>query len=308
MDRLSEMRVLVAVADAGSFSEAAQRLGLSPPTITRSIAALERRLGARLVARTTRSLRLTDAGARFAEDARRLLAEIDLAEQSAAGRHARARGALRLTAPVLFGEMHLMPVVREFLDAHPEVSIRVLLLDRLVNLVEEGLDLALRIDGQEDTGLETIELGRVRRMIVASPAYVREHGRPERPQDLHHHRIAMSIGHNASRDWTFGAGDGGAAAVAVRVDPVLTVSTLRAAIGAAREGWALTRVLSYQVREDLTAGRLVPLLEEHEPPTLPVSLAYPPSRRPSARLMAFVDLASERIAATLRAADELRGP
>ena len=140
MDRIAEMRTLVAVADAASFSEAAQRLGLSPPTVTRSIAALERRLGARLVARTTRSLRLTEAGLQFVEDARRALGEIEAAEQSAAGRHARARGTLRLTAPVLFGEIHLLPLLRAFLDQYPEVQAEALLLDRVVNLVEEGLD------------------------------------------------------------------------------------------------------------------------------------------------------------------------
>jgi DNA-binding transcriptional LysR family regulator len=297
MDRIAEMRTLVAVADAASFSEAAQRLGLSPPTVTRSIAALERRLGARLVARTTRSLRLTEAGLQFVEDARRALGEIEAAEQSAAGRHARARGTLRLTAPVLFGEIHLLPLLRVFLDQYPEVQAEALLLDRVVNLVEEGLDVALRIGGEDDSGLETVPLGSVRRMLLAAPAYLQQHGTPQTPQDLGHHRIAMSVGASASRTWFFGAE---ANATSVRIDPVLTVSSLRAAIDAARAGWALTRALSYQVQEDLADGRLLPVLEAYEPPPLPVRLVYPASRRPSARLMAFVELASERIAAALR--------
>lgn len=299
MDRIAEMRTLVAVADAASFSEAAQRLGLSPPTVTRSIAALERRLGARLVARTTRSLRLTDAGLQFVEDARRALGEIEAAEQSAAGRHARARGTLRLTAPVLFGEIHLLPLLRVFLDQYPEVQAEALLLDRVVNLVEEGLDVALRIGGDDDSGLETVPLGSVRRMLLAAPAYLQQHGTPQTPQDLGHHRIAMSVGASASRAWFFGAE---ASASSVRIDPVLTVSSLRGAIDAARAGWALTRALSYQVQEDLADGRLLPVLEAYEPPPLPVRLVYPASRRPSARLMAFVELASERIAAALRGA------
>lgn len=297
MDRIAEMRTLVAVADAASFSEAAQRLGLSPPTVTRSIAALERRLGARLVARTTRSLRLTEAGLQFVEDARRALGEIEAAEQSAAGRHARARGTLRLTAPVLFGEIHLLPLLRAFLDHYPEVQAEALLLDRVVNLVEEGLDVALRIGGDDDSGLESVPLGSVRRMLLAAPAYLQQHGTPQTPQDLGHHRIAMSVGASASRTWFFG---GEANATSVRIDPVLAVSSLRAAIDAARAGWALTRALSYQVQEDLADGSLLPVLEAYEPPPLPVRLVYPASRRPSARLMAFVELASERIAAALR--------
>ncbi len=296
MDRVSEMRTLVAVADAGSFSEAAKRLGLTPPTVTRSIAALEQRLGARLFVRTTRSVRATEAGAQFAEDARRLLAEMDLAQQAAAGPQGRAQGTLRVTAPVLFGEQYLMPVVREFLDLHPELAARVLLLDRVTNLVEEGLDLALRIGPSQDSGLEVVDVGEVRRMVVASPGYLETFGRPERPQDLARHRIVVSVGASESLDWHFGEGERNQA---VRVAPVLSVSTLRAAIGEAQAGWALTRVLSYQVRSDLAEGRLVPVLEAFEPPPVPVCLVFPRSRIPSARLMAFVELASQRLAAAL---------
>jgi DNA-binding transcriptional LysR family regulator len=297
MDRMSEMRTLVAVADAGSFSEAAKRLGLTPPTITRSIAALEQRLGARLFVRTTRSVRLTDAGALFADDARRLLADIDLAQQAAAGRHGRARGTLRLTASVLFGEQYVMPVLREFLDLHPEVNASVLLLDRVTNLIEEGLDLAVRIGTSEDAALESIEVGQVRRMVVAAPGYLQAHGVPVHPQDLARHRIAVSVGASASLDWSFGEGDH---SQSVRVTPTLSVSTLRAAIGEAQAGRMLTRVLSYQVFDDLAAGRLQAVLEDAEPPPLPVCLVFPRSRIPSARLMAFVELASERLGAMLQ--------
>ncbi|MFZ5637914.1 MAG: LysR substrate-binding domain-containing protein [Pseudomonadota bacterium] len=298
MDRLSEMRTLVAVVDAGSFSEAAKRLGLTPPTITRSIAALEQRLGTRLFVRTTRSVRPTDAGAQFADDARRLLAEIDLAQQTAAGRHGRARGTLRITASVLFGEQYVMPVLREFLDLHPEVSASVLLLDRIANLIEEGLDLAVRIGPPQDAGLETIEVGRVRRMVVASPSYLETHGRPEHPQDLARHRIAVSVGASANLDWSFGEGEGSGRTI--RIAPTLSVSTLRAAIGEAQAGRMLTRVLSYQVLDDLAAGRLEAVLEHVEPPPLPVCLVFPRSRIPSARLMAFVELATERLSAALQ--------
>ena len=296
MDRLSEMRTLVAVADAGNFTEAARRLGLTPPTVTRNIAALEQRLGTRLFVRTTRSVRMTDAGMRFAEDARRLLAELDLAGQIAAGRHGHPRGVLRITAPVLFGEQYVMPVLREFLDLHPEVTASVLLLDRITHLVEEGLDLALRIGPVEDAGMEIVELGEVRRMVVAAPAYLQRHGEPRQPQALAEHRVVVSVGASASLDWTF---DEDGQERTVRIAPAVSVSTLRAAIGEARAGWALTRVLSYQVREELADGRLQPVLEAFEPPPLPVRLVFPRSRIPSARLMAFVEHATRRLGAAL---------
>ena len=296
MDRILEMTTFVAVAEAQSFSAAAKKLGLSPPTVTRAVSALEERLGARLLARTTRSVRLTEAGLRFVDDARRILSGIAEAEQAAAGARVIARGALRVTAPVLFGEMFVLPVMREFLSAHPQVVAQVMLLDRVINIVEEGIDIALRIGRFDDSGLQSIELGSVRRMLVASPTYLAAHGAPQSPADLHAHRIVMSVGHNASLDWRFGDG---AATSSVRVAPALSVSTLRAAIDSARAGWAITRVLSYQVQDALRDGQLQGVLEAFEPAPLPVCLVFPPSRRPSAKLMAFIDLASERLTAAL---------
>ncbi len=296
MDRILEMTTFVAVAEAQSFSAAAKKLGLSPPTVTRTVSALELRLGARLLTRSTRNVRLTEAGSRFVDDARRILSEISEAEQAAAGAHVVARGALRMTAPVLFGEMFVVPVLREFLSAHPQVVAQVMLLDRVINIVEEGVDIALRIGRFDDSSLQSIELGSVRRMLVASPTYLAAHGTPQSPDDLHAHRIAMSVGQSASHDWRFGDG---AARSSVRVAPTLSVSTLRAAIDSARAGWAITRVLSYQVRDALREGQLQGVLEAFEPAPLPVCLVFPPSRRPSAKLMAFIDLASERLAAAL---------
>ena len=162
----------------------------------------------RLLVRTTRSVRLTDAGRQFLDDARRILGEISEAEQRAAGAHVIARGALRMTAPVLFGEMFVLPVMREFLSAHPQVIAQLMLLDRVVNIVEEGIDIALRIGRFDDSGLQSIELGSVRRMLVASPSYLAAHGTPQPPADLHAHRIVMSVGNNASPDWRFGDGRG----------------------------------------------------------------------------------------------------
>ncbi|MBP6627493.1 MAG: LysR family transcriptional regulator [Arenimonas sp.] len=296
MDRILEMTAFVAVAEAQGFSAAAKKLGLSPPTVTRTVSALEDRLGAPLLVRTTRSVRLTDAGRHFLEDARRILGDIADAEQAAAGARVVARGALRVTAPVLFGEMFMLPLLRQFLSSHPQLTAELLMLDRVVNIVEEGIDIALRIGRFEDSGLQSIELGSVRRMLVASPGYLAAHGTPRQLADLRLHRLTMSAGNSASHEWGFGTG---ATATSVHVEPMLTVSTLRAAIDSARDGWSITRVLSYQVRDDLQAGRLAGVLEDQEPPPLPVCLVFPQSRRPSARLMAFIDLASERLSAAL---------
>jgi DNA-binding transcriptional LysR family regulator len=296
MDRILEMATFVAVADGHSFSAAAKKLGLSPPTVTRTVSALEHRLGARLLTRTTRSVRLTEAGQRFLEDARRILVEISEAEQVAAGASTIASGALRMTAPVLFGEMFVLPVMREFLSAHPQVVAQLMLVDRVINIVEEGIDIALRIGRFDDSNLQSIELGKVRRVLVASPRYLAEFGAPQQPADLHAHRVVRAVGSNASQDWSFGEGD---ASSSLRIAPSLTVSTLRAAIDSARAGWAITRVLSYQVQDALRDGQLQSVLEAFEPAPLPVCLVFPHSRRPSAKLMAFIDLASDRLASAL---------
>lgn len=296
MDRIAEMTAFVAVAEARSFSVAASKLGLSAPTITRSVASLERRIGAPLLARSTRSVRLTDAGLQFLADARRILGDLDDAEQGLSAGPDAARGRLVITAPVLFGEMRVMPVVHEFLKHHPQVKANVLMLDRVVNIVEEGIDVAVRIGHFDDPAMHATPVGRVRRMLVASPAYLRQYGEPERPDALTEHRIAMSVSANASREWRL---DDGSHAESVRVDPVLTVSTLRAAIDTARQGLAITRALSYQVAEAVKSGELQVVLREFEPAPLPVSLVYLASRRPSAKLMAFVELAAARLGAAL---------
>lgn len=296
MDRILEMRAFVAVAAAESFSAGAKTLGLSASTVTRSVAALEARLGARLLLRTTRSVRLTDAGRQFHDDAKRLLHDIEEADQVVGNAAGRARGALRITAPILFGEMHLAPVLREFLDLYPDVHARLMLVDRVINIVEEGIDLALRIGRFDDSSLSSMELGCVRRMLVASPDYLARHGAPAHPSELGHHRIAQSIGNNASREWSF-LEQG--RPLSTTITPALTVSSLRATIECARHGWSLARVLSYQVRDELERGTLLGVLCAYEPAPLPVCLVFPPSRRPSATLMHFVDLASQRLSAIL---------
>src|SRR5690606_6801626 len=206
MDKISGMRVFIAVAEAGGFAPAARQLGLSPPAVTRAIAALEERIGTRLLHRTTRLVKLTEAGARFLVDARRILAEIEEAEAAAAGDHARPRGLLTVTAPVLFGRMHVAPVVLDFLELHPEVSVRLLLLDRVTDLLDEGIDVALRIAHLPDSSLNAVRVGSVRRVACAAPAYLDRRGTPVVPADLAgHDTIGFGLS-QTEREWVFGSG------------------------------------------------------------------------------------------------------
>lgn len=293
MDRLQGMAVFVQVAERSSFAAAARRLGLSPAAVSRAVAALEERLGARLVIRTTRTVRLTEAGQRYYEDCRRILAEIEEADGAAAGMHGELRGQLAITASVLFGRLFVLPIVLRFLDAHPDVSVRTLFVDRVVNLVEEGLDVAIRIGELPDSSLHARRVGSVRRIVCAAPEYLSRHGVPQVPDELRNHRIVVSAASLTGVDWRFGHG---AAATSVALRPRLITSSNGDAIDAAVAGWGITRLLSYQVAPELAAGRLRIVLAEHEPPPLPIHVVHAEGRRASGKLRAFVD----------RAVDELR--
>lgn len=285
------MTVFAAVADAGSFSAAARRLRLSPPAATRAVAALEARLGIRLLHRTTRRISLTEPGARFLETARRLLAELDAAEKSAAGMAAEPVGQLALTAPVTFGRLHVAPLVSDFLAAHPKVTARLLLVDRVVDLVEEGIDAGVRIGELPDSSLQARKVGEVRRQIVAGRAYLRRHGTPRHPRELAAHAI-IAFGSGSDRQWRFGAGK---ERLSVLVAPRLEVNDAAAALALAERGDGLTRILSYQAAEALAARRLVPVLERFAPPPLPVHLVHPPGRLLPAKTRAFLHFAAERL-------------
>jgi DNA-binding transcriptional LysR family regulator len=291
MDRFEAMTVFAAVADADSFTAAARRLGLSPPAVTRAVAALEARLGIRLLNRTTRRVSLTEAGGRFLEAARRLLAELDAAEKSAAGAAAEPAGQLALTAPVTFGRLHIAPLVSDFLAAHPRVTARLLLIDRVVDLVEEGIDAAVRIGALPDSTLQARKVGEVRRQVVASRAYLRRKGTPRHPRELATHDI-VAFGSGGGREWRFGTGK---ERISVVVAPRLEVNDAAAAIALAERGDGLTRILSYQAAEALAARRLVPVLERFAPPPLPVQLVHPPGRLVPAKTRAFLDFAAERL-------------
>lgn len=294
MDRLYLMSVFVAVAEAESFAKAGRNLGLSPPAVTRAIATLEGKLGIRLLKRTTRVVRLTEAGARYLEDSRRIVAEVDEADESAAGISAAPRGQLQVTSPVIFGKIFIIPVILEYLERHPAVNVNALFLDRVVNLVDEGIDIAIRIGELPDSSLRATPVGTVRRIVVAAPIYLQQHGTPLHPSDLKSHRIVASTGITPSPDWKFYESD---KLISVRVTPRLTVSSNEGAIAAVREGWGLTRLLSYQVAPHLKNNTLKTILRDYEPPSLPIHVVHGEGRRSTAKVRAFIDLVVERLRA-----------
>lgn len=293
MDRLDAMRVFVTVAEAGGFAPAARSLRLSPPAVTRAVAALEERIGARLLHRTTRTVRLTEAGARYLADAKRILAELDEADAAAAGAHAEPRGQIAITAPLLFGRMHVAPVVLDFLDRFPDVTARTLFVDRVVDLMDEGMDVAVRIAVLPDSGLSAVRVGQVRRVVCAAPDFLRRHGEPRTPADLERLGCIGFQSAAAPAPWVFPAGSG--AMETVRPPMRLLVNTAEVAVAAALDGRGIIRVLSYQVAEEVRQGRLVILLAGHEPPPIPVQLVHLEGRRAAARVRAFLDFAAERL-------------
>lgn len=294
MDRFYSMSVFVAVAEAESFAKAGRKLGMSPPAVTRAILALEERLGVRLLTRTTRVVRLTEAGTRYLDDSRRIMAEVEEAEESATGISATPSGPVHVTVPVLFGKMFVTPIILEYLDQYPTVNVNALFLDRVVNLVEEGMDVAVRIGALPDSSLRAAKVGTVRQVVVATPRYLQRHGTPAHPNDLKNHRIVSPLGLAASPDWKFYSNG---KPISVRVAPRLTVTTNESAIEAIREGWGITRLLSYQVAPQVKLGKFKTVLNEFEPPALPIHVVHLDGRRPTAKVRAFVDLLVERLRA-----------
>jgi DNA-binding transcriptional LysR family regulator len=290
MDRLDAMQAFVTVADLKGFAPAARKLGVSPSGVTRLIAALENRLGARLLQRTTRSVTLTDAGARYLERARRILADIEEAEIAAEGERARPSGRLVISAPVGFGRLHVSAVLTAYLKRHCEVSAELRLEDRLINLVEEGVDLAVRIGHLADSSLVARHVGNMRRIIVASPAYLKSRGEPKRPQDIAAHDTIQFGTTSGSAEWRFA--DGGND-IRLNYAPRLSTNSADAAIQYAEAGGGLTRVLAYQAADAIKRGRLKIVLARFEQPPLPIHIVYPTSRLLSAKVRTFIDLVVE---------------
>lgn len=293
MDRYHAMRVLVRIADTGGFAEAARQMHLSPPAVTRAIASLEDLIGARLLIRTTRSVKLTAAGHRYVDDCRRILLALDEAEASAAGTFARPAGMLTVTTSVLFGQIYVVPIMTEFLDAYPDVTGRMVFLDRVANLVDEGIDVAIRIGQLPDSSYSAIKVGTVRRVICGSPDYFDRHGVPKQPSELSKHRIIAAVNASTSTEWRFGR----QGKSITHVKPALFCNSNEAAIVAARSGWGLTRVLSYQIGPDLQDGKLQTTLDEFEEAPLPIHIVHPEGRNAPAKVRAFVDLAASRLRA-----------
>jgi len=290
MDRIDAMQAFVAVADLQGFAPAARKLGLSPSAVTRLIAALEDRLGARLLQRTTRQVTLTDAGARYLERARRILADVEEAEAAAEGERTRPSGRLVVSAPVGFGRLHVSRVMSAYLKRHGEVAGELRLEDRVINLVEDGVDLAVRIGHLPDSSLVARQVGEMPRIVVASPDYLKRRGEPKTPAAIAAHDTIQFAATAAPPDWRF-VEDG--REVRVTSAPRFTTNSSDAAIQYAETGGGLTRVMFYQAADALKAGRLKIVLAKFEEPPLPIHLVYPTSRLLSAKVRAFVDLVME---------------
>jgi DNA-binding transcriptional LysR family regulator len=291
MDRLDAMAAFVAVAELRGFAPAARRLGLSPSAVTRLVAALEERLSIRLLQRTTRSVTLTDAGARYLDRARRILADVGEAEDAAQAERTEPTGRFVLAAPVVFGRLEVAPLMSTYLSRYPAVTGELTLSDRIVNLVEDGIDAAVRIGNLEDSSLFARKVGETRRVVVASPKYLARRKKPRAPGDVASHDVIQLTALDGSASWRFSS-EGRPHDVAFT--PKLLTNSADAAIGHAERGGGLTMVLAYQVVESLRAGRLEIVLAKHEPPPLPIHIVYPTSRLLSAKVRAFVDLAVER--------------
>jgi DNA-binding transcriptional LysR family regulator len=291
MDRIDAMQAFVAVADLRGFAPAARKLKVSPSAVTRLIAALEERLGARLLQRTTRSVTLTDVGTRYLERARRILADVEEAERAAEGERMRPAGRLVVSAPVGFGRLHVSPLMSAYLKRYPDVSGELLLEDRIVNLVEDGVDLGVRIGALADSTLVARQLGEMRRIVVASPAYLKARGEPKRPEAIPSHDTIQFGATSGLADWRFVEGE---KEIRVNYTPRLLTNSADAAVQYAISGGGLTRVLAYQAADALKRGRLKIVLEKFELPRLPINMVYPTSRLLSAKVRTFIDLAIER--------------
>lgn len=299
MDRIQAMRLLVAAVEGGSLSAAGRACRMPLTTVSRRISELESALGTRLLVRGTRKLTETEAGRAYVAACRRILEDVDEAERAAAGEYSEPRGELIVTAPLVFGRLHVMPVMAEFLQAYPAVQVRLMLGDRLLNLQDEHLDAAIRIGELPDSGVVATRLGSVQAIVCASPAYLQQRGHPRHPRDLAKRDLVVFSGLGAAGSWRFGTGR---SAITIVPRPRLTVNSAEAAIDGAIAGAGITRVLSYQAQRAVTEGTLVRLLREFEPPSLPVSLIYAGRGRLPQKLRAFVDFAAPRLRARIRAA------
>jgi DNA-binding transcriptional LysR family regulator len=303
MDRLDSMAILIAVAEAGSLSAASRRLGTPLATVSRKISDLERRLGTRLLTRSSRKVALTEVGRSFLAASKRILGEVEEAERVASGEYTAPRGDLIITAPVVFGRLHVLPVVIDFLKSYPEIDVRLKLVDRIINLVEEHVDLAVRIGALPDSSLLATRVGAIRRVVCASPSYLAARGTPNVPSELSAHDCITFETMTEPTSWRFaikGADE------PVPIHSRLTVNTAEAAVDAAVAGLGLARVLSYQAAAALRAGTLVVVLSSFELAPWPVSLVYGGASLLPLKLRAFLDFAAPRLKTRIAQSDVAR--
>jgi DNA-binding transcriptional LysR family regulator len=296
MDRLESMSILVAVVEAGSLSAAARRLGTPLATVSRKVSELEGHLKTRLLNRTSRRLTLTDAGQSYVAACRRILEQVDEAERAASGEFSAPRGELMVTAPIVFGRLHVLPVATEFLAAYPEIKVRLALADRVVNLMEDHVDVALRIGALPDSSLMATRIGVIRRVVCASPAYFAARGVPKTLADLAAHDCIGFDVLTTAEAWTF---EQGRSEISVPISARLTVTTAEAVVDAAISGVGIARVLSYQAAQALRDRRLALALVDFEPAPWPVHLVYTGGRMLPLKLRAFLDFAAPRLKARL---------
>jgi DNA-binding transcriptional LysR family regulator len=296
MDRFDAMSVLLAVAEAGSLSAGARRLGMPLATVSRKVSDLEAHLHTRLFNRGSRRLELTEAGQSYVAASRRILEDVAEAERAASGEYRAPRGDLVITAPIVFGRLHVLPIVGAFLKAYPPIDVRLILADRVVNLLEEHVDVALRIGQLPDSSLVATRIGSIHRVVCGSPAYLEWRGTPATPRDLEAHDCITFEGLMSPRSWTFRAGKQD---VPVTVRSRLVVNTAEAAIDMAIAGIGLTRALSYQIVEALSGGDLAIVLKDFEPAPVPVSLVYGGRGLLPLKLRAFLDFATPRLKTAL---------
>lgn len=294
MDTFHLMKVYIAVAEEQGFSAASRRLNMSAPTVTRAVAHLEETLRVKLLNRTTRYVRMTEAGARYLEDAKRILHDVEIANEAALGINATPQGKISVTAPVLFGQQFVLPTITDYLARYPQTQVNAVFLDRVVNLLEEGHDVGIRIGELVDSSMRAKKVGNVRLILVASPEYLAENGIPKNCQELAQHSLIAANTGSLNPDWQFLVNKQN---LTVKVNPRLTVTTNQGAINAAKNGLGITRIISYQVAQELKNNKLKILLESFEHPAIPINIVHREDKFSSAKVRSFIDLLAEDLQA-----------
>lgn len=291
MDRFRSIQVFVKVAECNGFAAAARSLDMSPPAVTRAVSMLEDQLGTRLFVRTTRTIRLTESGRRFLVDAKRILLDLEEAENAAIGSHAKPRGELTITAPALFGRMFVTPVLSQFLREHSQLTATTLYVDRVVNMLDEGVDVAVRIGELPDSTLVALRCGSVSQVLVAAPEYLKENGTPKTPADLAKHTLIQPIAISTSQEWAFQING---AVKNVSINPRIRMNTNDAVIEMATRATGISRLLSYQVAPYISDGQLQPILQTYQLPPSPIHVVHQEGRMVSAKVRSFVDFATNQ--------------